>query len=269
VGIVTSATTTEESWIERVKTADLDRARDIITAYRQNGHGMRDLFRYGVRHPDHMLELASAVVRLPRLEVNVSRGSRGDAMFKRLARRRFTALGWYPAETALVLPDDEATYLRGKSRQALRTNVTRARKEGLRCMVVTEEAERKRLAEELYSAAYAEGAADFIVYLEDRDVGGPIEMHVAVDAEDNLAAMCQVAVDDEAAMVDIFLKMPDHPSSSDARYLLHLEIVKSLIERNVRMLLVESSRLHVAPGTQYFQRRVGFDAYNVRVRRSG
>ena len=38
----------------------------------------------------------------------------------------------------------------------------------------------------------------------------------------------------EVAMVDLFLKMPDHPGSADARYLVTLELVSSLIDQRRR-----------------------------------
>jgi hypothetical protein len=259
----------DDRWVARVRAADLDRAGEIITASRQNGHGMKALARYGCRHPGQLMEVAAAILRLPRLQVIVSAESHGENLIKRLGRRSFSAMGWYPAESAMVLPVDEATYLRGKARQALRTNVTRAKKDGLRCLRVSDADERKRWTDEIFAARTApENLAEFMEHYETRGAVGPTDMHVIVDAEDQLVALCEVAVDTETAMVDVFVKMPDHPSAAVARYMMLLDIVSGLIDRGVKVLLVDASRLHVSEGIRYFQRRVGFEPYNVRVRRT-
>jgi hypothetical protein len=49
-----------------------------------------------------------------------------------------------------------------------------------------------------------------------------------------------------------------------ARYALSAFFVRSLIERELKVLLVDGT-LWATPGLQYFQRRLGFSPYNIRI----
>src|SRR5215211_716615 len=77
--------------------------------------------------PVNAARTARTVARLPTLTVSVSDSPTGRVIRKELNRRALGVPTGRLARACLILPDDGRAYLRGKSRQALRTNLSRAR----------------------------------------------------------------------------------------------------------------------------------------------
>ncbi|MGH2913999.1 MAG: hypothetical protein ACRDMX_03320, partial [Solirubrobacteraceae bacterium] len=73
------------------------------------------------------------LLRVPRTAVALSDGPAGQMIAQHLACRRWGLPRFRLAQGVLQLPSDRAAYLRGRRRQAVRTNVRRARELGLRC----------------------------------------------------------------------------------------------------------------------------------------
>ena len=156
---------------------------------------------------------------------------------------------------ALQLPGTMAEYLRGRPRQALRTNLTRAAAEGLTCAPVTDVGELRRLAEHL--AARRRVDLGFMVRTE--LVPRPDRWFTAAyDAAGDPIALNQTVVDGALAGLVLMVIEPGHPAAPLVRYPLHAAVVQRLVERGVTTLIAGGSMLLTSEGTRYFQQRTGW-----------
>jgi hypothetical protein len=197
--------------------------------------------------------LVRLLVRLPRIDVRLSDSSSGREIDSFL---RVRARGLHHnriAQGVLYLPEHPAEYLRGRSRQAVRTNLRRAEAAQLRCHAVPDLDERRGAAAEL-------GMEEWIPKLVKRP-GDPV--WVARNGASESIGMLWATVDREWAMLRLLTT-----SRSEARYALHTELVSHLCSRGVRYLFVrEGSALLLPPGLQYLQRLLGYRVVHLRVPR--
>lgn len=248
----------------RYGSPEVDLLRAVVAAYRGRGGGGAGLGRFALRHPKTALRAAIALLRLPRLEVSLSDRPEGRLIARHLVRHSEFA-GWRRASAALQLPADEASYLRGKARGRLRTNVSRARDAGIRCRRVTEAAEQVEL---LRQVGAARGPAEPTDYYIERFVGPePYNFFATEDADGRLINLCVLVVDGYAALVAYHVSLPDHPHTSPARWLASLHVINETIRRGARVLVVESSALDLDSGLAFFQARLGYQVVNLRLRR--
>jgi hypothetical protein len=197
--------------------------------------------------------LVRLLVRLPRIEVRLSDSSSGREIDAYLRAR---ARGLYPnriAQGVLHLPERPADYLRGRSRQAVRTNLHRAEAAQLQCRAVFDLDERRCAAAEL-------GHEEWAAKLVDRPSD---PFWVARDEAGENVGLLWATVDSEWAMLRLLVA-----TRSEARYALHMALVTYLCSREVRYLFVrERSALLLTPGLQYFQKVLGYRVAHLRVRR--
>ena len=138
------------------------------------------------------------------------------------------------AQGVLHLPDDYATYLRGRQRQAVRTNVSRARNDGLRCV---------RIAVPQWTPPE-----------HGRAPGAPVERWQAINRAGLVVGDAWVTVDDECALLHSLIS-----SEPNVRWALHSTIVEHLCMSGCRHLLTNSHDVFLMPpGQQYFQRLLGY-----------
>jgi len=205
--------------------------------------------RSGVRA---LLQLAS---ELPRVEAPLSRDAGGTLI--RGWFRPGRLLPWDRAPVALLqLPATSANHLSGRSKQALRTNITRATAAGLSCDVPVDEAERVD-ADRAISALRGHPG---VPLLHDVAGGGPVARLVVVlrDPTGQPVGLSETVLDGEWAGLRTMVVAPTRSEKLGARYLLHARTVAELIDRSVTSVTVSGSMLLSSPGTRYFQRRTGF-----------
>jgi hypothetical protein len=193
------------------------------------------------------------LARLPRVDVRLSDSSAGREIDAYLRAR---ARGLYRnriAQGVLYVPEQPADYLRGRSRQAVRTNLRRAEAAQLHCRAVLDIDERRDAAVEL-------GMDEWTAKLADRP-RDPV--WVARNGASENVGLLWATVDSEWAMLRLLVA-----TRSEARYALHTELVTHLCSRGVRYLMVrEVSALLLTPGLQYFQQLLGYRVAHLRVRR--
>lgn len=193
----------------------------------------------------------------------VSRG------WRRLAARALFALRRPQVrlgQAVLRLPESFEDYLRGRSRQAVRTNCTRARRLGMVVRPVASEAAGLRMIEA-------------IVYGDSAERAGARDVSRSVDPRRPTRGLTTLAVHDAGgAVVGVAayyrsgdfvrleaLKCTASEQGAVARYLLHTGLVELLIADGVRLLLADSG-IWVTPGVRYLQQRIGYDVVNLRIR---
>jgi hypothetical protein len=163
----------------------------------------------------------------------------------------------------LALPRTTAEYLRGRPRQALRTNVARATRAGITCRTVSDMADVQQICGQI--AEVRRTTPD--VYLAPHVRPGPQSvLSAAFDAAGAPLALSHLVLDGTWAGIGFKVAVIDREEAHLARYALHVHMAGILIDRGVERLTVGGSMLLSTPGTRYFQARTGFEPVRIRLR---
>lgn len=216
------------------------------------------------RHPLEDLGVLVAVLRLPGLEVELSASRNGQSLRNRFGRRLFGVRVASLGQAVLRLPPTFEEYLSGRSRRAVRNNLSRSRAAGLSVERVPDPIEQKRLITEVEARRPSQ---DWWIALDTRDIPEPqLEWFAVSDAGGTVLGVAAVCVDVKWAHLVLLTCVTDDARASGARYLLHTHVVQELIERRVRYLNSDSG-LRLAPGVRYLQHVLGYGVVNLRLLR--
>jgi hypothetical protein len=178
---------------------------------------------------------------IPRTRVRLSRGASGERIRAHLELKRWGLPRFRLAQGVLDLPVEYRTYLRGRRRQAVRTNVARAREQGISCG---------------YSVVRDWAPSDHV-----DAPAAPVELWLARDMHGDTVGEAWVTVDDQCALMHSLVT-----TRSGVRWLLHTSIVEHLCERGCTQLLTNSHDAFLMPaGQQYFQHLLGYEVGRVRL----
>ncbi len=179
----------------------------------------------------------------------------GRAIRAYLEERRYGIPTHRIAQGLLIVPSSSEVYLRGHHRQAVRTNLHRARDEGLTCAHLARFAEREAVVNRL--APRPDSLERKLL------IGRPESAWWAVfDAEGRPIGLAMVSIDSEVAVI---WSLKCHGQLG--RWLLHTEIVSEMAKRGVTCLLAATKTAPLLqPGLQYFQRLLGYQVANLRLR---
>ena len=232
--------------------------------------GVRSVARLvaaSMRRPRRVVALSVLLVRTPREYVALSETSAGQALGEYFGERSFCLL---PRKRffrgVLLLPTDHADYIRGRRRQALRTNLQRAATAGIQCEVMSDAwcaaGEISRVLRRQWSS------------LPDRDLQARLRVVSAFVARSDVTVV--IARDDSgqplaiaAALVDDSVCVVQHAvaTSHEARWALHDYLVRFLIARRVRCLLVDGGgpfgALGAGRNVQHYQHLLGYELRHV------
>jgi len=210
-----------------------------------------------VRDPA-LIRALVAVWRLPVVDLRVRRADANawsGAYFSPARRGRL-------AQAVLELPTAEEHYLAGRPRQALRTNLRRARDLGVTS---------GRTA--TYEAWFEAASVILRARPDGQAVGGEmgkpepgqqVAYYVSRDADEAPLAFASAALFGQfAALFTMLSRLDRHLSASCARYQLHTFLALDLGRSGVRHLLAGSA-LRETAGNQYFQHLLGYRARNLR-----
>jgi hypothetical protein len=197
------------------------------------------------------------LTKLPTLTVRLTDDPAGDRLRAHFDDRRWGILHCRLAQGVLVLPEQHSHYLRGRSRQALRTNIRKARSCGIRCQRLEHLAQRRAATLHL-----RERASDRLRWPDELFCLAGDMWWAAYDRRGTAVALAQVTVDRDWALLQSFVS-----AHRAGRYLLHSWIVEELIAANVRHLAVNASMAPLLePSLQYWQHLLGFGVANLSVR---
>ena len=198
--------------------------------------------------------LASLVAELPVVEAPLSATPSGEELRSWFRPDRRLPFDRLPV-ALLRLPATQADYLRGRPRQALRTNLKRAAEAGLGCAVLADGPELQRSVEQV---ARLRGQDPGTLVRTEGRVRLDRQFVVVHDAAGDPVALSEAVVDGDWAGLGALVIALGHADNQVMRYLLHAETVAGLIGRGVGSLTVAGSMLFTSAGTRYFQRRTGF-----------
>lgn len=240
----------------------LDRARNHLRAVAA-AEGTAARLRVA-SSPAGVRSVVTTLRRLPVVEASFSGQPAGLELRGWFGNGRRTLPVDRLAVAVLALPPEPTTYLTGRRRQALRTNVRRSEQAGVTCADVVDPAERDRCVEHVISTR---GDGDPRGVLDRATRPGLRRwVSVAYDAAGDPVAFHEAVVDVSWAGVGAFLTSRTGSTTHDARYQLHVHAVRRLIGAGIGHLAVGGLTLLASPGIQYFQERTGFQPVRLRLR---
>ena len=213
------------------------------------------------RRPTRLLALIGVLLRTPSEVVHLSSSDAGRALRRYFDER---ALWLLPQNRlcrgVLLLPTRHSDYIRGRRRQALRTNVRRAAVEGIRCepcvdtetaMVVLRQvlADRTRQPDDL---------SKVLATWKQLFARPEMTVLVARTRQGRAAAITAAVIDRQVCLMRVAVA-----SDHTARWALHDHLVRELIARGVRYLLAEGDgpfgALGFEPELQHYQQLLGYE----------
>jgi hypothetical protein len=212
--------------------------------------------------PAGLASVRALLRALPVQPIELSEGPAGQQM--RAWFRPGRALPFDRAPIAVLdLPGTPAEYLRGRSRQALRTNLKKAAAGGITVASLDSAEEVRRVADSIATGRRTVGEE----LVPTSEEPGPYRrFSAAYDGAGQPLALGQTILDGPQAGLLLMLTAIEHPDARIGRYALHTHLVTDLIALGATRLVVGGSMLLTGEGTRYFQRRVGFTPVRVEVR---
>jgi hypothetical protein len=213
-----------------------------------------------VRRPRRVVALMGLLLRTPSESVFLSGSVTGQALREYFAQR---AAGVFPknrlCQGVLVLPQHPSDYLRGRHRQALRTNLRRAATAGIRCEVTGEPSLAFDEALELLQQRRREPLLDADVrYLWSLFTRDEMTLLTARDESGRALAVGLAVIDDTVCLIEWAAS-----TSHEARWALHHHLVEVLIARRVRYLVAAGGGTFGALGfhtsVQHYQHLLGYE----------
>jgi hypothetical protein len=187
--------------------------------------------------------------RLPTTKLRLTESPAGRMIKAHFAIREQGAWRYRDAQGVLPLPADFSEYMRGRRRQAVRTNVGHARKTGLTVVSVAID-------------NWAPG-------LDDTRAGhiapGPVERWMVFDATGQAVADSILSVDDKVALLHGLVTIA---ANTNARGLLHAAIVERLCGSCDFLITNSDDAYFMGAGNQHFQRLLGYEISRLRISRA-
>jgi hypothetical protein len=217
----------------------------------------------GVRRPDRVRALMGLLLLTRSEHLLLSDSAAGQTLRLYFDRR---TLGVLPLNQlcrgVLILPSEHSEYLRGRRRQAVRTNLRRAATAGITCEAVDRSSASEILAT-LSEHRQAPLPSDWRERWRPALAHPALCVSVALDRSGEPLAVSAVLVDDMVCLITFAVAC-----SHDARWALHDHIVKMLIDRGVRYLVVEGGgafgALGLSPSVQHYQHLLGYELRHLR-----
>jgi hypothetical protein len=229
-------------------------ARLGVRGWHVGGAGRR--FFFALIHPHLVPAYYRLLRRLPVETLVLSALPAGRLLYDRWSRQSWRKAA---SHACLPLPSDADSYLRGRHRQAVRTNLHRADRIRLTCRPVPTDWAVTR--EALRTGTFASLLGE-IEQLEQPD--SAVKSWAVFDPAGQILGRAVALVDERTAVLLLLHGPTDLDVAHQTRYLLHTAVVADLIRRGVRNLIVESI-LGAPAGLKYFAARLGYRACRIRV----
>jgi hypothetical protein len=222
------------------------------------------LLAQAVRQPGRIVALIVLLLRTRTEEVLLSQSPAGRGLSLYFDQR---FLGVFPqnrlCRAVLLLPTCHTDYLRGRHRQALRTNLRRAGVAGIRCEWITEPSQAIDASREIFRGrrlmSMTDAEIDCTIRAWSNMFARPdTTLGVARDQRGTPLALLAAAIDERICLIHTAVA-----SNHEARWALHDHLVRLLIARGVKYLLCEGGgpfgALGFPPEIHHYQRLLGYE----------
>jgi hypothetical protein len=223
------------------------RARRIAPACRQiEGRGPRAAWA--------RLRAGSALLawyrrRLPTIKVRLTPSRAGRMIGEHFAIRERGRWRYRDAQGVLPLPAEFSHYMRGRHRQAVRTNTAHARKAGLTVL---------SMAIDNWTPGTDDSRAAHLT-------PGPVERWMVLNPDGEIVADSILSIDEHVALLHGLVTIA---ANTNARWLLHTAIVERLCGSCPVLLTNSDDAYFMGTGNQHFQRLLGYEISRLRVSRA-
>ena len=181
--------------------------------------------------------------RLPAVSIRLTDSPAGRMISEHLSVREGRRFRFRDAQGVLSPPSSFDEYLRGRHRQALRTNVRRARASGLQVPEPSHETWRPPPGD-----------------IREAWIGpGPVERWQVLNADGEMVAYSLLSVDTYVALLHGLVS-----TVTDARWLLHTAIVERLCGHCERLITNSAAMYRESYGNHHFQRLLGYEIARLR-----
>lgn len=252
--------------VSLVYTDPLFRATRDIGRHFAGSRRVRGLLSALARRPITLFQVVLAVARLPVVELSISDEHAAALFSPEFEPIGAPIYGGRLAQAVLDLEPDDQSYLSGRHRQALRTNINKARKLGVEVSPAASYREWSAATREVLRSRPA--GPEMITRLRPPPDRQDMGYFVAVDDGGRPVAISVAAIFADCAVLVLSLSAPHHPAASSSRYLLHTCMRSDLRNRGVRYLIAGTGVCD-APGLHYFQHLLGYEVRNLRIRVRG
>jgi hypothetical protein len=213
-----------------------------------------------LRHPT-LCRAAISITALPTVTVKLSRQNAAIWSAPNSSVTRRLAGGWR-AQAVLDLQLDDDLYFAGRRKQALRTNLNRARQAGVAVTRQASYTDWLAAAREIHK--HRSGGQETL-----REIGPPEDDEkmvylVATNPTGTPVAFAGAVVLDQLGVLFALLSLPGESHASVSRYLIHTDL-RTWLKKDGVQFLTTGSALHLSPGLQYFQYLLGYEVQNLRV----
>jgi hypothetical protein len=246
---------------------DLDRIEEVCETYHDlieaRKAGGTSLVSFVLSRHASIRQMVVFLRALPRIDVTLRASGAGWEIANHLSVRHGGRYVNRWAVGVLSLPDQPDEYLRGRKRQAVRTNLHRAEELGLAFRELSDPATKRAELASILSARREEfwDVAELVRGVD----RASSRVFVAEDRTGAIQALATVVVDVQWAHMYLCVSLPGDAAFA-ALYLLNVGVVQQLAAERVRHLFVRSA-LHLSPGQRYLQARLGFELMNLRMTR--
>lgn len=222
---------------------------------------LASLLAVAALRPRRLAALIRILVRTRTESVFLTGSSAGQALRTYFNQRW---LGVFPKNRfcrgVLVIPQHHSEYLRGRRRQALRTNLRGAAIAGIRCEEISD---RTSALEEVSDRRRANIDCRVAMRAQEALLTGPeTTIMVARDERGTPLAFMETVIDDMVCLIRMAVA-----SSHHARWALHDHLVRTLVDRGVRYLLADGGgtfgALGYATGVHHYQHLLGYELRHI------
>jgi hypothetical protein len=186
--------------------------------------------------------------RLPRTRLRLTASPAGQTIAEHFAIRELGRPRYRDAQGALPLPAEFSQYMRGRHRQAVRTNTAHARNAGFTVLSI---------AIDNWMPGVDDSRAAHIT-------PGPVERWMVLAADGQIVADSILSIDEHVALLHGLVTIA---ANVNARWLLHTAIVERLCGSCEVLLTNSDDAYFMVPGNQHFQRLLGYEITRLRVSR--
>jgi hypothetical protein len=182
--------------------------------------------------------------RLPITDLRLTTSPSGRMIAQHFAIRDGAGYRYRTAQGVLALPTDFADYMRGRHRQAVRTNIGHARRAGLTVQSTAVDGWAPGLDDTRRAAI----------------TPGPIERWAVFNTDGSFAAEAILSVDEEVALLQGSVSF-----TPNARWLIHTAIVERLCGACEVLVTNSPDAYFLGSGHQHFQRLLGYGISRLRL----